>query len=236
MDDASAFAAMTRPAPHPAPRPTLRSAAARIAATAVALAAVAAAPSALAAPDAVPAAGPGVVLRLGVQGGGDDLVELRFDRGDSERIDAGDATFLELELDAPLVGRIVPGAPDGLLSAFTLGYESATIDAFNGDVSFSRVTLALSEHLRFAERFRVGAGLVWQPRVELDTDVSGVSGGDADFEPAFGLRLSADWLIGRRALLGLRATAIEYEFDGGPDDGRSVDGNSIGIAFGVRLR
>ena len=182
------------------------------------------------------AATPGVVLRLGVQGGGDDLVELEFDGGGSERIDAGDATFVELELDAPLLGRVAPGAPDGLLTAFTLGLESASIDAANGDVTFSRVSLGLHQHLRFAGRFRAGAGLVWQPHVELDTDVAGVAGGDADFDPALGLRLSADWLVGRRALLGLRATFVDYEIDGGPEDGETVDGDSIGLAVGVRLR
>ena len=177
-----------------------------------------------------------MVLRLGVQGGGDDLVELEFADGGNERIDAGDGAFVELELDGRLVQRVLPGAPEGLLTAFTLGWESATIDVANGEVTFSRVALALAEHLRFAGRFRAGAGLVWHPHAELDTDVDGVAGGDADFRPALGLRLSADWLIGSRALLGLRATAIEYEFDGGENDGERVDGSSVGVALGVRLR
>ena len=172
------------------------------------------------------AAGPGITLAIGVEAGGDDVVELEFDGGGSERIDAGDATFVELELTDASVRRVLPDAPAGLLTALTLGHGSAAIDAFNGDVTYSRVSLGLHQHFRFAERFRVGAGAIWQPYAELDTDVDGVAGGDADFEHAFGLRLSADWTVARRLTLGLRATFMDQEFDGGPEDGRRVDGDS----------
>ena len=180
------------------------------------------------------AAGPGLTLAIGVEAGGDDVVELEFDGGGTERIDAGDATFVELELTDPSVRRVLPDAPAGLLTALTLGYGSAAIDAFNGDVTYSRVSLGLHQHFRFAERFRIGAGAIWQPYAELDTDVDGVAGGDADFEHAFGLRLSADWTVARRLTLGLRATFMDQEFDGGPEDGRRVDGDSVGLSVGVR--
>ena len=163
-------------------------------------------------------------------------MELEFDDGDAERIDAGDATFIELEVSDALARRVVPGAPGWLLTSFTLAYGSSTIDAFNGEVTYSRLSLGLHQHLRFAERFRIGAGVVWQPDAELDTDVRGVDGGDADFEAAFGLRLSADWTIGRRVVLGARATLMNQEFDGGPQDGLNVDGDSVGLVVGVRLR
>lgn len=132
--------------------------------------------------------------------------------------------------------RLVPEAPAGLLTAFTLGYKSSTLGAYNGDVDFSRVSLGLHEHLRFAERFRIGLGVVWEPDVRLATDLRGVGGGDADFRDAFGLRLSGEWAVARRIALGLRATLIEYEFDGGPEGGERLDGNSIGFSVGVRLR
>ncbi len=176
------------------------------------------------------------MLSVGYEAGGDDLVELQFDRGAPDSIDAGDGTFVELELNDPTLQRVIPDAPAGLLTAITLGYKSATIDAFNGDVTFSRFAFGLHQHLRLGERFRVGAGLSWEPDAELDTDVDGVPGGDADFEDAFGLRLSGDWFIGRYVMLGLRATFIDYEFDGGADDGESIDGDSFGIAVGVRFR
>ena len=227
------------------------------AASLLGLAALAPPSSPARAADPVPVRGPGITLAIGFEGGGDDVVEVRFADAGSERIDAGDATFVELELSDASVQRFVPDAPAGLLTALTLGYGSATIDAFNGEVTYSRISVGLHQHLRFAERFRVGAGVIWQPYAELDTDLrdfgtgdpegadgadegaaasGGLGDGDADFATAFGLRLSADWTVARRVVLGLRATFMDQEFDGGPEDGESVDGNSVGLSVGVRLR
>ena len=78
-------------------------------------------------------------------------------------------------------------------------------------------------------RFRLGGGLTYQFNSKLSG--SGVVGGlDTDVDNALGAILEADWMITRKISLGGRYTIIDYKANG-----VTANGNSLGIAFGIRF-
>ena len=111
----------------------------------------------------------GWIARLGVESGGDTLVTARLESGDDVELKGGGAVHLELGARRGVFGR-----PTRWESELTLGYKAVSDTRDNGEMSFTRLTLNAQQHYRLAERVRVGAGLTYHVRGELDIDAPGL--------------------------------------------------------------
>ena len=161
--------------------------------------------------------------RLGIDGGGDKLLSLRFSDGETSSIKAGGGVFAEFGY-----GTTTPFLDNPTLQTdITFGYKNDSETASNGDVDFRRLSVNLNQLVKL-ERFRVGAGLTYHFDNKLKTSGQFFNGNSVEFDKALGFNLIAEYIASDRAVVGLRATFIDYEFDDG-----KVDGNSIGIYLGA---
>jgi len=161
--------------------------------------------------------------RLGFDGGGDKLISLEFTNGDSSSIKAGGGVFIEAGY-----GTTTPFFDNPALQTdISFGYKNDQEDATNGKVSFRRLSINLNQLVKL-ERFRVGAGLTYHFDNELKASGSFFNNGKVEFDETLGFNLIAEYIASDRAVVGLRASFIDYEFEG-----ESVDGNSIGLYLGA---
>jgi len=163
----------------------------------------------------------GIIARIGVDAGGEELQAVQFTDGERDGIEAGAGVHLVVG------GRLAVG-DSGLESDLTVGYKFDSVDADNGEIAFSRVTLDALQFLRLGGRFRVGGGLTYELSPTVDVEGPNGFGGRIDdsteADGAFGYVVAADYLVGRSVELGLRATFIEYDFE----RASSIDGDSVG--------
>ncbi len=161
--------------------------------------------------------------RLGIDGGGDKLLSLRFADGDTSSIKAGGGVFAEFGY-----GTTTPFLDNPALQTdVSFGYKNDSETASNGDVEFRRLSINLNQLVKL-DRFRIGAGLTYHFDNKLKTSGQFFNGGSVEFDKTLGFNMMAEYLASDRAVVGLRATFIDYELDG-----VSVDGNSVGIYLGA---
>jgi hypothetical protein len=159
------------------------------------------------------------LVKAGIDFGGDTLVTVTFVGGGTESIKANDGLFFG-------GGIAVVNDAKTIESELSLTYKFGTIEASNGDVTFSRLPLdALVFYL--LPKARIGAGVTYHMNPELDG--SGVASGlNVDFKDSAGFLLQAEYRITEKMNVGARYTALKYDVEGGTGDVRS---NGLGITF-----
>lgn len=166
-------------------------------------------------------------VHAGLDFGGDEMVEVFFDDGESDEINAGELLYVA----GGLIVQTAPRLNEHLETQLTIGWKFDSVDAENGDVTFSRFPL---EALQFVKngRWRFGGGLTYHLNPTLEGD--GVVGDlDVEFDDALGVVAQVDFAANNHLLIGGRLTFIDYEID--DVDAESVDGNSFGIFAGARF-
>ena len=159
---------------------------------------------------------------FGLDFGGDTMVTVIYTDGHDNDIKAGELAYFN-------AGVIIPNGTSDFETQFTIGWKFDKSSADNGDVSFDRFPIEMLEFYKLG-RFRFGGGLTYHLNPSLDGD--GVASAiEADFDDALGFVLQVDFLF-RQGSVGLKYTDIEYQVEGSEVD---VDGNSIGIVFGLRF-
>lgn len=149
--------------------------------------------------------------------GGDNLVEVEYDDGSSEELNAGDL----LDLKAGFLIDL-PNYPVTIQT--TIGYHFDSITATNGDASFSRLPLDLLAFYN-VNKHRIGAGLSYHLNPELEFEFDNVDV-NIDADNAIGLVVEYGYQVADRVILGLRYVDIDYEFESASEE---FDGSHVGI-------
>jgi hypothetical protein len=162
------------------------------------------------------------MLKLGVDTGGDVLLNHVFPDGEVETIKGNQGFYagggisvinfyrdLELELSATF--------------KYTTAYGN------NGEVDWTRYPLDALVFYRWS-RLRAGGGVTYHigPKLKGDGDAAGLK---VRFENAFGFALQADYRITDYFTAGVRYTAIEYETKASP--AVTTKSSGVGITFGM---
>ena len=158
------------------------------------------------------------VARIGFDFGGDNLITVPFNDGTSDSIRAnegfsigGGALFVtdlrNVEVEA------------------TLSYKFTSVNARNGDVTWTRFPLDAIVFYRFP-RVRLGGGLTYHlsPTLEGSGAASNIN---ARFDDALGYVLQADYLWTPRYTLGARYSNLTYR-----TGGASFNSNGLGVTVG----
>lgn len=157
------------------------------------------------------------VLTGGFTFGGDELVRLEYEGGDSDKIKAGNLIYF----GAGVASRV--GESPVMIQA-TINYHFDISLAENGDATFSRIPLEVIAFYT-QEKFRFGAGLSYHlsPTLDIETDFSSSK---AKFDDALGYVFQVDYMIDPKFAIGARTLVIDYEIQ---KFNTSFDGNYIGF-------
>lgn len=148
--------------------------------------------------------------------GGDEIVTIEFEDGDSQEIRAGQGIGLS-------VGgyfRPIESSPFEIQAA--IGYKFATTAASNADISVSRTLLQVNALYRWPNGFYLGGGFMQHLSPELNGDGFFE---DIRFDDATGFNAEIGW-----RWIALHYTGMTYENPFVED----VDASSIGIRFTYR--
>jgi len=167
----------------------------------------------------LPAVAADVFLEGGLHFGGDKLATVSSSGPDLD-LRAGQLLSFAIGGYAELA--------DSLQGRFSLGYKTDSINADNGDATFTRFPVeALIMHQ--SGKFMLGGGIAYHlsPRFEFTAPPAFT----IDFDNALGFVLAFDYTSGGKFegnwYLGGRITVIDYEVKG-----LSVNGNSVGVVAG----
>jgi hypothetical protein len=160
----------------------------------------------------------GFLFNLDLDYGGDDLVTVSFEDGDSQNVKAGQG------IGFGLGGwfRPIEDSPFELQAA--LGYKYVTTAADNADINVSRTTLQLNAVYRFANDWYLSGGLIHHMGPELNGDGFFE---DIEFDDATGFGAEVGW-----KWIGLHVTTLDYSADGYED----ADAGYVGVRFTWRQR
>jgi hypothetical protein len=155
----------------------------------------------------------GFLANLDLEFGGDDLVTISFEDGDTQDVKAGQGIGIGVG------GWFRPMRSAPLEVQAIVGFKYVTTAASNADIKVTRTTLNLNGVYRFANNWYVGAGLIHHMGPELDGDGFFE---DIEFDDATGFNVEVGW-----KWIGLRFAKLEYSADGYED----ADAGSIGVRF-----
>jgi len=164
------------------------------------------------------------VFVAGFDTGGDKLLTVTFDNGESDSIRANQGLY---------AGGGISVLTDSKDIEFqgTLAIKYDGVSASNGSATFTRLPLDALVFYRW-EKFRLGAGLtyVMNPKVKTSglPPAPGLPSQDLNvtLDNAVGGLVQADFLLGRVAI-GLRYTALDYKFQG-----NTIKASGAGLSFG----
>ena len=168
-----------------------------------------------------------VYFQAGFDFGGDEMVEVFFEDGDSEDIKAGELLYIS----GGLIIQTAPRLNENLETQLTIGWKFDSVDGENGELSFDRFPLEVLQFVRSGQ-LRFGGGLTYHlnPKLEGDGFFSDV---DVEFDDALGGVVQVDFAATENVLFGGRFTFIDYELEA--FDAESIDGNSVGFFVGGRF-
>jgi hypothetical protein len=145
--------------------------------------------------------------------GGDDLVTLSFEDGDTQNVKAGQGFAVALG------GWYRPAENLPIELQAALGYKVVFTAASNADIKVTRTTLQLNGLYRFTNGWYCGAGLVRHMGPKLDGDGWFE---DIEFDDATGFTVELGW-----KWVGLHFTRMDYSADGFED----ADAGNVGVRF-----
>jgi hypothetical protein len=155
----------------------------------------------------------GFLLNMDLDYGGDDLVTLSFEDGDTQNVKAGQG------LAFALGGWFRPAENLPLELQGALGYKFVTTAASNADIKVTRTTLQLNAVYRFENDWYLGAGVVRHMGPKLDGDGWFE---DIEFDDATGLNVELGW-----KWVGLHFTSMDYSAAGYED----ASAGNVGVRF-----
>jgi hypothetical protein len=159
----------------------------------------------------------GFLAELDLDYGGDDLVTVEFEDGESQNVKAGQGITGAIGMWF----RPVPSTPFELQGL--VGFKYTTTAADNADINVSRVVLELNGVYRFTNDWYVSLGLTHHASPELDGDGFFE---DIPFDDSTGFTAEVGW-----KWIGLHFTNLEYSSEFYED----VDAGSIGLSFTYHL-
>jgi hypothetical protein len=174
-------------------------------------------------PSSKPAGGRpvGVLLRMGLDVGGDKLAEVQYANGDTAQLTAGGlVTFAAGVL-------IHPAAPWALEA--TVGYKIDKVNASNGTLQFSRIPVdVILSYANSGHRLGAGATVHLSPTGKCEVD--GYCNESVSYNHALGgiVQYVYGWGRDRGVELGVRGTFIHYSGDGL----KTINGSSVGLILG----
>lgn len=159
------------------------------------------------------------VLGAGITVGGDDLLSVSYRDGDSDKLKAGEL------LDLKIGGQYRPEGAKVSLQA-TIGFHFDSVDADNGDASFSRMPLDLLAFYH-KNQHRFGLGGTYHSNTELDIDIDILPKEKIDFKNSAGWVVEYGYRFEQSPLtLALRGVKIEYKEQ---RSGLTASGDHIGV-------
>jgi hypothetical protein len=159
----------------------------------------------------------GLLARVDMEFGGDDLVTVDFEDGESQDIKAGQGLGLGIG------GWFRPVADNPFEVHALVGFKYTTTAAENADINVSRMVLRLDGVYRFANEWWASIGLTHHASPELDGDGFFE---DIPFDDATGFSAGFGW-----KWIGLHYTSLEYSSAFYED----VDAGSIGLSLTYRF-
>jgi hypothetical protein len=154
--------------------------------------------------------------------GGEKLVTVTFDNGDTADVRSGGLITVYTGVEYRF--------SDSFSLQSTIGYHIDRVSAENGSVRFTRYPVELLGHVNVARSVRIGGGL----RKALNPKISGsgfASGTNTEFDSSLGGVVEVEYLITRDVGVKVRGVFERYKpknanFFG---DRPEVDGNHVGI-------
>lgn len=159
----------------------------------------------------------GFLARADIEYGGDDIVSVEFEDGDTQDVKAGQG------ITVGIGGWFRPVADTPFELQAMLGYKYATTAADNADIKITRTVLRLDGLYRFENDWFATAGIVRHQSPKLDGDDFFP---DFEFDDATGFNVGFGW-----KWISLNYTKIEYSSDLFED----VDASSVGISIAYRF-
>ena len=159
------------------------------------------------------------MVQLAISGGGDTLNEAHDADGDTTSLTAGAGVSIEIGLDM----QLTPTVPELSTQAF-VGYKYDSVEATNGDVDFSRITLNILESYRIG-KIKLGGGLTYHLNPTYSEDIDHIEG-EFNYDNALGGIIQVGYEVDPTVTIGLRAMIINYEKEGTTEE---KNGNSFGI-------
>jgi hypothetical protein len=159
----------------------------------------------------------GFLVQTDLEFGGDTVVTVDFENGDTQNVHAGQGISLGIG------GFVRPSDRVPVEIAAVVGYKFVTTAANNADIYFSRTVLKLDATYWFEKGWFVTAGLTEHMSPELNGDGFFE---DVRFEDATGFSAEFGW-----RWIALRYTNIKYRLPGFDD----TDGSSFGLSFTYRF-
>jgi len=159
----------------------------------------------------------GGIVRVGLESGGETVVEIEDARGTS--IPAGGLYYFEMGFKRSLMLERPLWETEA-----TLGYKADARSHRGGDVTFSRITVNLVQFYRATPRLRFGAGATFHVNAKAEADLPEVLDFDKKLDNSAGFIIAADFQFFSRVNLGVRATFIDYGVDG-----RTASASSAGF-------
>lgn len=165
------------------------------------------------APSSAPASPIAFVLEGGFEFGGDEVLELLFTNGDTQKLTAGQGGTIAAGL------QFQPASVPRLSIAGTVGYKFVTNASENADIGISRIPLELIGRWKLDPDWSIGAGVVRHASVRVKGDDFVP---DLDLDASTGATLELGW-----RWAALTWTSIEYT----DPLGGTYDAGSIGLSF-----
>ncbi len=169
-----------------------------------------------------PRPGPSVALVLegGVEYGGDRVLEVLFEDGDTQTMRAGQGGTLAAGVE------VTPRATWPLALRATAGIKYVTTAATNADIKMTRIPLELTARVGLGRDLFVAAGPVYHAAVRLDGDGFVP---DTDLDSGVGATAELGW-----RWFALTATRLAYTAPAGT----RLDASSVGATatYTFRLR
>lgn len=161
--------------------------------------------------------GGGFLVQMDAEFGGDKVLTVDFEDGDSQDIRAGQGLALDVG------GYFRPSESVPIEIAGTIGYKFVTTAADNADVNLSRTVVKLNATYWFKNTWFVTAGLTHHMSPKIDGDGFFE---DIEFDDATGFSAEVGW-----RWIALRYTNLTYELPGFED----TDASSIGVTMTYRF-
>lgn len=162
------------------------------------------------------------LIKAGADFGGDTIVTVTFDDGDTKKVRGNQGFYIG-------GGAAIIDAGRNMEYHLTAALKFYFVDADNGDVEWTRVPLEALAFYRF-ERMRLGGGLTYHvnPRIEGSGFATPL---DIKFKNALGVVLQADWRATESLGLGVRYTFLEYEAKGNFTGTARASGFGLAASF-----